>query len=292
MAPAAGVGSGEVRLAWTAPADGGAAITDYVIERSVDGISWTTVNDGASTATAFTVGGLTNGTRYSFRVAARNAVGLGPSSAVVMATPVWKPAAPAGLRAAVAPASGVGSGQVRLSWTAPSSTGGTRLTDYVIQRSTDGATWTTLNDGATTATTVTVGRLTNGTAYRFRVAARNAVGIGAWSRTVVAKPVWRPTAPTRLSAAVAPAGGVGSGMVKLTWNAPTSTGGTPVTDYVLQRSRNGTKWTTVRDGVSIRRSHLVARLTNDSPYRFRVAARNRVGTGQWSAIVRATPRDR
>jgi hypothetical protein len=36
----------------------------------------------------------------------------------------------------------------------------------------------------------------------------------------------------------------------------------------------------------------VTRLTNNRPYRFRVAAKNAVGQGAWSAVVRATPRAR
>ena len=87
----------------------GGGITDYVIQRSTNGVTWTTVSDGVSPAKTFTVRGLRNGTPYRFRVAAKNAVGIGPSSATAIATPKWKPAAPTGLRAAVAPAPGVSS---------------------------------------------------------------------------------------------------------------------------------------------------------------------------------------
>ena len=46
-----------------------------------------TITDGVNTATAFTVTGLANGTRYYFRVLARNAVGYSPSSNVANAIP-------------------------------------------------------------------------------------------------------------------------------------------------------------------------------------------------------------
>ena len=69
--------SGQVRLSWLLPAsNGGSAITDYIIQRSPNGTSgWVTINDGVRTTTTYTVTGLANGTRYYFRVLARNAAG-------------------------------------------------------------------------------------------------------------------------------------------------------------------------------------------------------------------------
>ncbi|NBT57598.1 BspA family leucine-rich repeat surface protein, partial [bacterium] len=67
-----------VVLSWTLPFNGGSALTDYIIQYSLDnGNSWTTFNDGTSTTTSATVTGLTNGTAYTFRVAAKNSVGTG-----------------------------------------------------------------------------------------------------------------------------------------------------------------------------------------------------------------------
>jgi hypothetical protein len=109
------------------------------------------------------------------------------------------------------------------------------------------------------------------------------VGSGPWSANVVARPVWKPAAPVRLRAAVA------SRQVRLTWAALASNG-SAITDYIIQRAAPGTAWTTVRDGVSTARSHVVTRLTNGTPYRFRVAAKNAVGIGLWSLVVRAVPR--
>jgi hypothetical protein len=285
VAPTDGIGSGEVQLTWTAPSDG--TIISYQVNVSSDaGSSLYTTN---SSETTFIVPGLTNGTSYTFEVAAVSAVGQGPSSAPTTATPVWQPGAPDAVGAAVAPSAGVGSGQVSVTWSSPAD-GGLVITDYVIQQSTDGTNWTTVNDGVSTSRTHITTRLTNGTRYLFRVAAVNGLGVGPWSAPVVATPRWKPTAPQSLRAAVAPR--VGSRQVKLAWSAPAATGGAAVTDYVIQRSINGTTWTTINDGVSTARAHLVRRLTNGTPYRFRVAARNAVGQSRWSVTVRATPRAR
>ena len=196
-----------------APAsNGGAAVTDYVIQRSPNGTSgWVTINDGVSTATTYTVTGLTNGTRYYFRVLASNVVGrLGAVATSPTPSPRTVPSAPRSLTAAPTGASG----QIRLSWLAPASNGGAAITDYVIQRSPNGTSgWVTINDGVSTATAYTVTGLTNGTRYYFRVFARNAAGTArrATSPTPIPRPV--PSAPRSLTAAPTNV----SGQVRLTW---------------------------------------------------------------------------
>lgn len=67
-----------------------------------------------------------------------------------------------------------------LTWTAPTYSG-TPLTDYLVQYSTNGSTWTTFSDGTSTAASATVTGLTNGTAYTFRVAAVNGLGASSYS---------------------------------------------------------------------------------------------------------------
>jgi uncharacterized delta-60 repeat protein len=91
-------GDGQVFVSWVAPASsGGAVITDYVVEYSSDGgSSWSTFVDGTSTSTSATVGGLSNGVSYVFRVSAVNAAGTGTGfGPVSVGSPVVTPA-PAG----------------------------------------------------------------------------------------------------------------------------------------------------------------------------------------------------
>jgi len=80
-------GNAQLALSWTAPsAPGTSAITGYSVEYTPSGGSATTVNTG-STATSYTLTGLTNGTSYSVRVRAVSAAGNGDYSTSVTGTP-------------------------------------------------------------------------------------------------------------------------------------------------------------------------------------------------------------
>ena len=103
------------------------------------------------------------------------------------------------------------------------------------------------------------------------------------SGNITATPKGKPAAPNGLRAVA------GTGRVTLKWRAPSSAGGSRLTDYVIQIAK-GQRWSTVRDGVSAARTRIVSRLSNGTSYRFRVAAKNDVGRGPWSAVVRSTPR--
>lgn len=64
-------GDGQVALTWTAPATTHGTITGYVVECTPNGGATVVVATGSTTA-SFAVTGLTNGTAYTFRVAAVN----------------------------------------------------------------------------------------------------------------------------------------------------------------------------------------------------------------------------
>jgi len=70
----------QIELFWKAPINnGGAAITDYLVEISTDmGRTWSKA--GYSKTTMFTVRGLMSRVRYTFKVSALNSVGLGTAS--------------------------------------------------------------------------------------------------------------------------------------------------------------------------------------------------------------------
>jgi hypothetical protein len=79
-------GDGQVSVAFTAGADGGTAITNY--QYSTDGGTSYSAFSPADTASPVVITGLTNGTTYSIKLRAVNAMGAGAASAAVSATPV------------------------------------------------------------------------------------------------------------------------------------------------------------------------------------------------------------
>src|SRR2546422_394115 len=218
--------SSQISLGWTAPADnGGSAITGYKIDRSTDGGStWSTiVSNSGSTATTYSDTGLTPATTYAYRVSAINAIGTSsPSNTIPATTPIATPSPPTGLTPTA-----VSSSQINLGWTPPSDNGGSPITGYKIERSTDGgSTWTTLvaNTGSTAASYSDTG-LAHTTTYTYRVSAINSAGTGSPSTAVPGTTFnVAPSSPTGLTATA-----VSSSQISLTWTAPADNGGDPNT---------------------------------------------------------------
>jgi hypothetical protein len=84
--------TGAVDLSWTTPSNGGSAITGYRIYRGTTSGSQTLLK--TVTGTFSTDSAVTNGTTYYYRLAAVNAIGEGPKSAVVSALPPAPPPPP------------------------------------------------------------------------------------------------------------------------------------------------------------------------------------------------------
>ena len=90
-----------------------------------------------------------------------------------------KPGAPTGLSATAD-----GQTEIDLSWTAPSDDGGTNITGYKIEVSTDGSSWSDLEANTrSTSTTYSHTGLTAGSTRYYRVLAINVAGTGTASNT-------------------------------------------------------------------------------------------------------------
>ncbi len=274
---------------------------------------------------ALTVSGLRNGVAYEFRVRAVNRHGTGVLPGVVLYSngaglvaeatdrnpdkvviPGVAPPAPAGLAAAG------GDGQVSLSWTSVGSGGPPIIRwEYIKQERAAGETtwgdwetdWTKVPGSGPLTTSATVKGLTNGSSYRFRLRAVNALmalqtsgtkralisaGNGAPAQSLPVTPGKTPTAPRQV--AVTPA----DGGVRVTLLAPA--GGSAVLAYEvrMRRAASGSfdAWQSLGARITPPARHLaesvgvpVRGLVNGVAYEFEVRAVNQFGAGPSAGVV-------
>ena len=172
-----------------------------------------------------------------------------------------------------------GNAQVALSWTAPADNGGTAITDYAVQFSSDsGSTWSTFADGTSTTTSATVTGLTNGTAYVFRVAATNSAGTGAYTAASSSVTPSAATVPgTVINLRYTQEGCANQDKPYIAqWSAPTSDGGSAITGYAYKFTEGGSVSTTASPSLSFIGSSVAT---------VYVAAVNAAGTGAFVSIT-------
>ena len=213
---------------------------------TVDGV--TKVTDTASPYTyAWDTTAIANGSHTIAAVAYDSAGNTTTSSAAVNVQngAASVPGAP-NLTSATA-----GSGSVTLAWTAPTTDGGSPITNYRVYRSTASGAETLLATlGNVSGYTDSI--VTPGVTYFYQVTAVNGVGEGGRSNERSATPTaasTSPGAPTLTSATA------GNTTVTLAWSPPSSDGGSPITNYRVYRSTSsGTE--TLLTTVEIGRAHV------------------------------------
>ena len=221
---------------------------------------------GEINSNSYRLTGLTNGVGYGFGIAAVNSVGTGFPFLALPVTPGTKPTAPRNLSAEP------GDTQVTLRWTAPQSDGGNAIDGYEYQQKTGNGnfgSWADITGADENTTEHTVTGLTNGTAYAFKVRAKNPRGAGPPSNEVTAVPRTVPSAPQSFAATA------GNGRVQLDWTAPASDGGLPINRYQYRYKAGGgsfTTWANVPGSNVNTTTYTVAGLTNGTLHTFEVRA--------------------
>ena len=280
-------GNAQLVVTWTAVS----TATGYKVQWTSSGQGYNigdrqaTVTTGSTTR--YTIPSLTNGTEYTVRViATRTGADDGPPSDEMTGTPRVPPPPPPPPVTDLAQVMGVGvaPGNARLvvNWTAVDN-----ATGYTVQ-------WTSGSQGYNTGdrqapvtsgstTSYTIPGLTTGMEYTVRVSTtRTGATDGPPSAEVKGTPFTTPGVPQHLS------GVPGDEQVMLTWDAPSSDGGSAILRYEYAIDDSGT-W--IDAGLDLEET--VPGLTNGQQYAFEVRAVNSAGPGaparsSWSGRRRRT----
>ena len=273
-------GDNTVTLTWDAPADdGGVPLTAYFVYKGTSPGGEGPLG-GIGLVTSYLDLLVTNGKTYYYKVSALNPLGESPQSNEASATPrpaANPPGSPRNLGASA------GDGVVTLGWSAPSSDGGSPITNYRVYQKQNSQTFSLIATVGV-AYSYTDNSVTNGVTYSYVVRAVNGVGEGGPSNEVSATPTGPrlPDAPQNLRAKSA------KGSIDLRWSPPGSNGGSPITGYNVYRGlTSGDRSVSLHLGVVT--AYTDTGLTYGQTYFYVVRALNGVGEGPPSNEASAAP---
>ena len=280
-------------VTWTAPYDGGSPITGYEVNYNFSGerdYIWNNQPSVGPAIRSYTHMDLVVDSTYRYFVRAINAKGEGSRSEIVRARitgTVSAPTAPQSLTATPG-----GHTIINLRWAPPESHGGSLVTGYKIEVSTDGTSFTELvANTMSTATFYQHTGLSRGDERHYRITAiTDRFPVGTVSEVVRGETgtppaITAPSAPRSLTAMAD-----GQTTINLSWTAPESTGGTPITGYQIEVSPNGTsEWTDLADNTeSTATTYSHTGLSASTTRHYRVSAINIVDTSTPSDVAMAT----
>lgn len=262
-----GPAPGIANVTWHEPTfDSGLAITSYRLYRDGD-----LVQEGL--ARYLNESGLPEGATFKFEVSAVNALGEGPRVNHTF-TVASRAAAPEDLVASPGPTRG----NVTIAWAAPATTGGLGIARYHVYR-TLGET-TTLVGAITNLSNLSFrdGNLPHAANLTYQVAA--VTGVGEGERAPVATRTWANVAPETVRSLNATR--AGTGVVRVSWQAPLANDGPPTTAYRVYRIggiQGETLAATVTGATQFLDSPLAWARQPALSYSYRVVAVNEAGEG-------------
>lgn len=219
--------------------------------------------------------------RYSFRVRAENQYGV--SEPLETAEPIIAkysftvPDPPGAPRVMEYDAS-----TITLTWDRPHSDGGSRIQGYKLEYRdvAEDTQWNIANDYLIKDNTYVLYNMASGHEYEFRVRAKNAAGFSkpsASSSRFKLKGKYNVPSPPGTPSVIK----VGKNYIDLTWEPPTSDGGSRITGYIVERRELGSAmWSKCNDYNVTDTSYTVLNLIERADYEFRVIAVNSVGKSE------------
>lgn len=218
-------GSTAIAASWSAPYNGGSAITGYdvALYKSGTDAAIRTIKVDANTSTAsFTE--LDPATSYTVAVTVRNAVG---NSDATRSDSVTTKVIPADAPADVVAELGKDETSVDATWSAPVKNGGEDVKSYTVNLL--DANGKVVSSKEVTTTEVSFAGLTYGATYQVSVIANNSAGASKATVSASVKvPAVAPDAPTNVALAT-----VSTNSARVSWKAPVNNGGAEIASYTV-----------------------------------------------------------
>ncbi|CAG2161698.1 unnamed protein product [Oppiella nova] len=265
-----------ITLTWTKPrSDGGSPITGYVLEkRKVGDKEWARASPALITDLTYKVPGLKNNEEYEFRVAATNAAGQGPFSYASDAIIVRRPPSAPKIDGDFALKDIVVMAGEQFTLRVPFNGSPTPKAEWTINGKT-----VIPDDRITSEVNVAFTVLLNKKAKRedsgkYGLKLTNSEGSdSAFCRVQVVDVPEAPQGPLEVS-------DITPEMCSLAWRPPLDDGGSPITNYIVEKQDQTTKiWTKL--SAFVRGCHYdVIGLQPNKTYHFRVSAENQYGVGK------------
>ncbi|XP_042335713.1 fibronectin type-III domain-containing protein 3A isoform X5 [Sceloporus undulatus] len=266
-----------LNLQWKSSNDNGSKVTNYLLE-------W---DEGKNRAFKECYYGhqkqhkitkLSPSTKYTFRLAAKNDIGMsGFSETLVCYTVGIVPPPPLSPRLTEA-----GVTWLSLKWSPPNGVSSDDSLTYILEMEEEGSDYGFQAGYNGDELSCTLKDLRRSTSYKFRLFAHNTEGKSGPSEVVeYSTSPDKPGAPSKPSVK----GKIHSHNVKVTWDPPKDNGGSEISMYVLEMSEAsaGNKWETVYSGPT--REHVCAHLKPGTSYRLRVYCIGSGGQSQASDVL-------
>ncbi len=265
-----------IEITWNEPENnGGLEVSGYYLERKSGSDVLLIPIIGKSYV--YRDNDVINGISYSYRIRSFNSAGNSSFTKYIEATPLGKPSQPDQLSYQV------GRYFSLISWQGPDDDGGSPITSYRIYRN-----GSLLNEVPGSTTSYNDTGVSPGITYSYSIGAVNSVGESILSSSmVVAVPdipeviSTIPTAPNDLAHTT-------EGLsVTLSWSEPESDGNSSIIEYLIYRRSDGAE-DMIGSIHSTTFSFTDEPLMAGNTYEYRVSARNGVGEGPYSNMVKVT----
>ena len=262
-------GGSNVSVSWGAASSGGGAISNYELSKRLDGGSWTVVGTyGGSTRTASVP--VAKGTEtIAFRVRAKDANGYWSDYKTSGTYTVKNNTAPGAPGSITVPETVYGGKETEISWTAASDPDG-NLSGYILERQTDGGSWSQRYKGAGLSYTDTVPFGTASVCYRVKAYDGETLSSG-YTTSPTRSVVNAPDVPVLTVPELAMEGQT----VPVSWAAATH-----ATGYTLERKADtDADWTQVYSGQALSFSETAGAWT---AVQYRVKATGEEADSAWA----------